>query len=283
MKDKKYFRVFLLFFAFLFFTSVFLSGCAEMEPDTIHQLKLQVKKLDKRTGKLTRAVTQSDAYLGQKIHNIQVNVANQGVKISGVNSKLRGIYGKYEEESHSLHMLQKRFKEYRLIVNRELVKLLNAVKIKSSLKKIKEPVPAEKIKEPVPAEKKVTQTSPGHADFNKGMDLYKNKDYAAAAAFFSKLISKYPQSEDAPDALFYKAMSNFNLKKYPVSILEFHKFSELYPKNTHTSVAIYLQGMGFLKLSDKSDASILFRQVISKYHNTRASKLSAKELKKLSK
>ncbi len=270
MKNKKYFKVFILLFAFLFFTSVFLSGCAEMEPDTIHHLKVQVKKLNKRTGKLS----QSNAYLEQKLHGIQVNIANQGVKISSINSKLRDIYGKYEEESHNIHMLQKRFRQYRLIVNKELIKLLKAVKIKPSLKKIKKVISTKK---------KIIKISPELKGFNKGMDLYKKKDYAKAVVAFSKSINKYPQSKDTPDALFYKAASNFNLKKYPVSILEFHKFSELYPKNPHASMAIYLQGLGFLKLSDKSDASILFRRVILKYHGTEAAKLSAKELKKLSK
>lgn len=267
MKNKKKFRIFILVFSFLFFSSAFLSGCAEMEPDTIHHLKVQVKKLDKRTGKLS----QSNAYLEQKLHGIQVNIANQGVKISSINSKLRDIYGKYEEESHNIHMLQKRFRQYRLIVNKELIKLLKHAKIKPPVKKI------------VPTKKKIIKISPKLEDFNKGMDLYKKKDYVNAVLAFSKFINKYPQSKDTADAVFYKAVSNFNLKKYPVSILEFHKFSEVYPKNSHVPMAIYLQGVGFLNLSDKSDASILFRQVISKYHGTEASKLSAEELKKLSK
>ncbi|MDA8053018.1 MAG: tetratricopeptide repeat protein [Deltaproteobacteria bacterium] len=267
MKNKKYFRIFLLLFVFLFFTAAFLSGCAEMEPDTIHNLKVQVKKLNKNTGKLS----QSNTYLEQKLHDIQVNIANQGVKIADINSKLRDIYGKYEVESHNLHMLQKRFRDYRLIVNKELITLLKHAQIKPSVEKI------------APPKKAAVSVSPKLMEFNKGMDLYKKKDYANAVLAFNKFINKYPQSKDTPDAVFYKAVSNFNLKKYPVSILEFHKFSEVYPKNSHVPMAIYLQGMGFLKLSDKSDASILFQQVVSKYPDAEASKLSAAELKKLSK
>ncbi|MCL4322547.1 MAG: tetratricopeptide repeat protein [Deltaproteobacteria bacterium] len=267
MKNKKYFRVFLLLFVFLFFTAAFLSGCAEMEPDTIHNLKVQVKKLNKKTDKLS----QSNAYLEQKIHEIQLHLANQGAHIAGLDSKIKDVYGKYEVESHNLHMLQKRFRQYRLIVNKELIKLLKHAQIKPPVKEI------------TPSKKAVVSVSPKLKGFNKGMDLYKKKDYANAVLAFNKFISKYPQSKDTPDAVFYKAVSNFNLKKYPVSILEFHKFSEVYPKSSHVPMAIYLQGMGFLKLSDKSDASILFQQVVSKYPDTEASKLSAAELKKLSK
>lgn len=266
-KNKKIFIVFVLLTALLFFSSAFLSGCAEMEPDTIHHLKVQVKKINKKTVKLS----QSNSYLEQKVHDMQINMANQGVKISDINSKIRDIYGKYEVESHNIHMLQKRFREYRLIVNKELIELLKNAKIKPP------------VKERAVSKNAVVITSPKINGFNKGMDLYKKKDYAGAVLAFNKFINKYPQSKDTPDALFYKAVSNFNLKKYPVSILEFHKFSGIYSKNTHVPMAIYLQGMGFLKLSDKSDASILFRQVISKYHGTGASKLSAEELKKLSK
>lgn len=83
--------------------------------------------------------------------------------------------------------------------------------------------------------------------------------------------------------MFYKASANFNLKKYPVSILEFHKFSQIYPKNPNVPMAIYLQGVGFLKVSDPSDASILFRQVISDYPRTKAAELSKQALNGLSK
>ena len=73
------------------------------------------------------------------------------------------------------------------------------------------------------------------------------------------------------------------MKNYPVSILEFHKFTRLYPKNKHVAMAIYLQGIGFSKLSDPSDAIILFKQVIAEYGSSKAAALAKSALEKLAK
>ncbi|MHB8904406.1 MAG: hypothetical protein ACYC40_04905, partial [Patescibacteria group bacterium] len=179
MNSKKFFKVFIFSSILLFFVSSILAGCAPMEPDSIHRLKVQVKKLNKKTAELS----QNDAYLGKKLHQMQLNMANNGVEISSLNAKIRDIYGRYEVESHNLDILQKRFREYRLMVNKELVKLLKLAKVqpvlpgKTSIKSV--------------AVKKENSMEGG---FKKALSLYNKKDFAAAAAAFRKFLNKYPQS-----------------------------------------------------------------------------------------
>ncbi len=266
-KNKKIFK--LIFFALpvLLFMPVLFSGCAPMEPDVIHHLKTQVKKLNKKTAELSK----SNKYLEAKLRQMQLNLANNGVKISSLDSKISDIYGRYEVESHELDILQKRFGEYRIMVNKELIRLLKLAKVQPAL-------PVKKSLRTSPAEKANSRES----SFKKAMEFYNNKNYAGAARAFGEFLDRHPQSRYAADAMFYRAEANFNLKKYPVSILEFHKFSQFYPKNSHVPTAIYLQGVGFLKVSDPSDASILFRQVIAKYPASEAAGLSKKALKRLS-
>ena len=266
--NKKIFKAFIFSSIILFFVSSMLAGCAPMEPDSIHRLKVQVKKLNKKTAELS----QNDAYLEKKLHQMQLNTANNGVEISSLNAKIRDIYGRYELESHNLNILQKRFREYRLMVNKELVKLLKLAKIEPVL-------PGKTSVKSVVVKKENSM----EYSFKKALSLYNKKDFNTAAAAFRKFLNKYPQSNFTADAMFYKAYANFNLKKYPVSILEFHKFSQIYPKNPNVPMAIYLQGVGFLKVSDPSDASILFRQVISDYPGTKAAGLSKQALNGLSK
>jgi len=270
--NKKFFKICIFTSVVLFFTASILAGCAPMEPDSIHRLKVQVKKLNKKTAELS----QNDAYLEKKLHQMQLNTANNGVEISSLNSKIRDIYGRYEVESHNLNILQKRFEEYRLMVNKELVKLLKLAKVQPVL-------PGKTGVNSAAIVKTVKKENSTEYAFKKALSLYNKKDFADAAAAFRKFLNKNPQSNFTADAMFYRASSNFNLKKYPVSILEFHKFSQIYPKNPHVPMAIYLQGVGFLKVSDPSDASILFRQVISGYPGTEAAGLSRQALKGLSK
>jgi tol-pal system protein YbgF len=268
MTNKNIFKTFIFTSIILLFISSILAGCAPMEPDSIHRLKVQVKKLNKKTAELSR----NNVYLEKKLHEMQLNLANNGVKISSMDAKISDIYGRYEVESHNLDLLQKRFREYRLMVNKELEKLLKLAKV--------QPVLPGKTGGRAPIAKKVNSMEYG---FKKAVSLYNKKDFADAAAAFGKFINKYPRSNYTADAMFYKASANFNLKKYPVSILEFHKFSQIYPKNSNVPMAIYLQGAGFLKVSDPSDASILFRQVVSKYPGTKAAELSKQALSRLSK
>ena len=266
--NKKFFKAFIFSSIILFFVSSILAGCAPMEPDSIHRLKVQVKKLNKQTAELSK----NDAYLEKKLHEMQLNTANNGVEISSLNAKIRDIYGRYEVESHELNILQKRFREYRLMVNKELVKLLKLAKA--------EPVLPGKTSVKSAVVKKENSMESG---FKNALSMYNKKDFASAVTAFRKFLDKYPQSNFTADAMFYKASANFNLKKYPVSILEFHEFSQIYPKNPNVPMAIYLQGVGFLKVSDPSDASILFRQVISEYPRTKAAELSKQALNGLSK
>ncbi|MHB8231472.1 MAG: tetratricopeptide repeat protein [bacterium] len=268
MTNKNIFKAFIFTSIILFFISSILAGCAPMEPDSIHILKAQVKKLNKKTAELSR----NNVYLEKKLHGMQLNLANNGVKISSLNAKIRDIYGRYEVESHNLGLLQKRFREYRLMVNKELEKLLTLAKV--------QPILPEKTSKKAVIVKKVNSMEYG---FKKAVSLYNKKNFADAVFAFGKFINKYPQSNYTADAMFYKASANFYLKKYPVSILELHKFSQIYPKNSNVPMAIYLQGAGFLKVSDPSDASILFRQVISRYPGTKAAELSKQALNGLSK
>ena len=264
VNNKKFFTAFIFIAAVSLIFSVALAGCAPVEPDVIHNLKAQVKKLNERTTELS----QSDTELENKLSQMQLNLANSGVQISDLEAKVSDINGKYEVESHNLGLLQKNFEAYRVMVNKELVRLL---KLPES-----GPVPAAGKQ---PAAPKISSQE---TVFKKAMLLYNNKNFAASASAFSGFLDKYPQSSYAAEAMFYKAEANFNLKKYPVSILEFHKFSQIYPKNANVPMAIYFQGIGFLKVSDPSDASILFRQVIAKYPDSEAARLSKKELGRLS-
>ena len=273
VKNKNKLKVFILFSISLIFVMSILAGCAPMEPTSFHRLKVQVRKLNKKTAELS----QNQKYAEKKLSQMQLNTANNGVAISSLSAKIRNIYGKYEVEHHKLNVLNKKFREYRLMVNKQLIKLLKLVKTGKAASSVSS-VKKQSIKSAL-----VKKESSMESGFNVAMSQFKKKKYNSALISLRNFLNKYPQSKYSADAMFYKAYANFKLKKYPVSILEFHKFSQLYPKSPDVPMSIYLQGMGFLKVSDPSDASILFRQAIAKYPGTKAAELSQKAINGLSK
>ena len=273
LKNKSKLKVFILISLFLIFVTSILAGCAPMEPTSFHRLKVQVRKLNKKTAELS----QNQQYTEKKLRQMQLNTANNGVAISSLNAKIRDIYGKYEVEHHNLDVLNKKFREYRIMVNKQLIKLLKLVKTGKAAPSVSS------IKKQSVRSSLVKKESSMEYGFNEAMSQFKKKKYNSALTSLRNFLNKYPQSKYSADAMFYKAYANFKLKKYPVSILEFHKFSQLYPKSPDVPMSIYLQGMGFMKVSDPSDASILFRQAIAKYPGTKAAELSQKAIKGLSK
>ncbi|MCL5673802.1 MAG: tetratricopeptide repeat protein [Deltaproteobacteria bacterium] len=282
--NYNYFKIISLLFVFIFAFSFLLSGCAEMEPDTIHHLKIQVRNLNKKVDSLSQNSTDSE----QAIHQVRLNVANQGSKIESIKSHMSALYGKYEIISHDMKLLKTEFRNYRILVNKELIKLLKKEKFKSSAiskQKISIRVPSKLITSKVKILPKISAkqlaVKKSLKEYNIAKSYYNKGIYQKSIILFKKYLKKYPQSKKAGNANYYIAVSNSKLKNYPISILEFHKFTRLYPKNKHVPMAIYLQGLGFSKLSDPSDAVILFKQVISDYGSSKAAALSKEALKKL--
>jgi TolA-binding protein len=286
----RYFKIASLLSLCIFTFSFLLSGCAQMEPDTIHHLKIQVRNLNKKVINLSQNSTDSE----QALHQTQVNVANQGAKITSIKSNLSSLYGKYEIISHDMKLLQTEFRNYRILVNKELIKLLKKEKFKSSAiskqkitSKITPEVPSKIIVGKVKLMPKISAKQLALRkelkEYGRARSYYNKGLYKKALVLFKKYLNKYPQSQKAGDANYYKSVSNFKLKNYPVSILEFHKFTRLYPRNKHVAMAIYLQGIGFSKLSDPSDAIILFKQVIADYSSSKAAALAKSALAKLAK
>ncbi len=257
-----------------------LSGCATMEPESIYNLKHQVRQLNKNTAELSK----TNVLLEKKLSELQVNLANQGIEMSSLESEISGLSGKYETESHKLKEFEIKFRQYRLIVNRQLIKILSNSHAmpQGGLSSPAQPSSAGPSQtgassSPVPPQNGVKEVT-ASGEFKGALDLFKKGKYPEAAAKLKEFLKKYPGSKYIPDASFYEGYSYFKNGEYPKSILELHKFTELYPKNPNVPMAVYLQGLGFLKISDPSDASILFRQVTSRYPGTRASKLSEGQL-----
>ncbi len=281
-----YFKIISLLSLCIFTLSFVLSGCAQMEPDTIHHIKIQVRNLNRKVANLSQNSTDSE----QALHQTQVNVANQGTKIASIKSNLSSLYGKYEIISHDMKLLQAEFRNYRILVNKELIKLLKKEKFKSSViskqkitPKITPKIAIVKVKPAPKISVKQLALRKELKEYGRAKSYYNKGSYKKALVLFKKYLNKYPQSQKAGDANYYKSVSNFKLKNYPVSILEFHKFTRLYPKNKHAAMAIYLQGIGFSKLSDPSDAIILFKQVIADYGSSKAAALAKSALEKLAK
>ena len=64
-------------------------------------------------------------------------------------------------------------------------------------------------------------------EFNKGVELYKNKEYNNAINIFSKYINQWgTQVLEGRDAIYYRGISFLNLSNFGNAILDFDKLIE---------------------------------------------------------
>jgi outer membrane protein assembly factor BamD len=81
------------------------------------------------------------------------------------------------------------------------------------------------------------------AVFNRGMALFNNKKYAAAADQFTRVKQEFPFAPQAIDAELKLAESYYLNQQYPEAITAFQEFQSLHPSNENIPLVIYRLGL----------------------------------------
>jgi tol-pal system protein YbgF len=82
---------------------------------------------------------------------------------------------------------------------------------------------------------------------------------------FEDLLKKYPSSSRANNAQFWLGETYYQEKWYEKAILEYQKVIDKYPKDNKVPAALLKQGFAFLSLGDKTNARLVFRELLNKY------------------
>lgn len=98
---------------------------------------------------------------------------------------------------------------------------------------------------------------------------------------FTDFLKWYGNTDLAPNAQFQIGSILFNTEKLDDAIKAFDLVLTQYPENSKTPEAIYMKGMTYLKLNDKSKAIIEFRTVSKRFPKSDAGKLAIEQLGEL--
>ncbi|MCF8054154.1 MAG: tol-pal system protein YbgF [Deltaproteobacteria bacterium] len=121
----------------------------------------------------------------------------------------------------------------------------------------------------------------GRKLYDKAYSLFKNRKFDRSRAEFTELLKRFPNSEYSADATFWMAESYFLEKQYEKAILEYESVIKDFPKSTRVASAMLKQGMSFLGMEDKPNATIIFRQTALLFPNTPQAKSAEQHLKSL--
>lgn len=104
-------------------------------------------------------------------------------------------------------------------------------------------------------------------EYNKAQQAFLNDDYQTALTLYDSYLQRYPNTEYAASAQFWKAESYRKLSKFEEAIGEFEKVRSGYPgpENTKAAVSMTRQADCHMALGQTQRAVDLWQQLIENY------------------
>ncbi len=122
-------------------------------------------------------------------------------------------------------------------------------------------------------ETKILPEVPASDTYDQGLARLQKKDAAGAAKKFADLEKQYPFSDWSRRGLIMTTFSQYQAADYDSAIASGKRFYQLYPNSPDAPYALYLQGMSYYQqipdVSRDQDAAAkaldLFQQIVAKY------------------
>lgn len=117
--------------------------------------------------------------------------------------------------------------------------------------------------------------------FERGKEMFDQKDYKGAAASFNEYLAAEPKGSNADAAQFYIAESLYLRQQYEEAILEYQKVVQGFPKSSQVPTSLLRQGISFQAIGDKGSAKLLYQKVIRDYPKSYAASVASGRLKNI--
>jgi tol-pal system protein YbgF len=108
-------------------------------------------------------------------------------------------------------------------------------------------------------------------------EAFDKGDFESAREGFQKLLTRYPDSENADNAQFWIGETYYREKWYEKAILEYQKVIEKYPEGNKVQASLLKQGFAFKNLGDKTNASLILKELVKKYPDSMEAEIARKK------
>jgi len=274
----------------ILFILVFIFGCVSQE-DMIHinnrltHLENQGMNVNTTHKQITTKFEAQESKINE-IHESLKILENKfreqyaGVKASSNNSRheIRQISGRLEEIEYHLKqklnsnkLSMKQIPEYTSQDKYNLKERIERIELYLGLE------PYVK-KEEATAHVQDTKVNEEEQLYLSAKKYFDSGDSETARIQFTNFLKKYSKSNNADNAQFWIAEIYYKDKWYEKAILEYQKVIEDYPDGDKVSAALLKQGMSFLLLDDKTNASLIFKELNKKFPNSNEANIARKKL-----
>jgi len=121
-----------------------------------------------------------------------------------------------------------------------------------------------------PSPVKAARESGPPAEYLKAFGLYSANKFPDAIEAFDSFLKNNPQSDYAPNAVYWIGECHYTLSDLPKAKEAFLKVSESYPKSSKTPDALLKLGYTLSALKEKEKATGIFERIITSYPSSPA-------------
>ncbi|NUM55376.1 MAG: tetratricopeptide repeat protein [Candidatus Hydrogenedentes bacterium] len=255
-----------------------------------------------------RIVQKLDTDLAARVDKLNQTAADLSAKVDASDQATRQLQSMMEENQAKLNALQKNLDRFSQAMYRQLglsPGTTGGVQVGPS--SIEPPtgetpttpaVPGEAAvpafpggtAAPVPAPMTAPAESPASdlsgnatADYKKAAESYMNDNFQEALTLYSQFLEKYPDSDLASLAQFWKASSYQKMGQWEQAVREYDTARQSYPMSKKTPLAMYNQAECYLRLGQQQRAIDLLKDVTTnpRYSTDATVEMARNKLKEL--
>jgi tol-pal system protein YbgF len=281
---------------------ILLLGCASQRDvivldERLTILERQNQELRQKIDSLQKLVNTEFARVGKSSQSTETSLrtkyAGMSADMDAVQQAVRGVSGRLDEVSHQL---QKKIENDDANAKNVQAKMddlsLRVGKLEQRSMEIERYLNLEGTESKAGAAKNSNSAAAGSAGrtgtktsaaelYTAAKRTYDKGQMGKARRQFEQFLKTYPKSKNADNAQFWIGESYYREKWYEKAILEYQTVIEKYPKGNKVAAAMLKQGMAFLKLGDKTNAGLVWKELEKRFPGSHEAKIAAEKLKKL--
>ncbi|MDH4083330.1 MAG: tol-pal system protein YbgF [Nitrospira sp.] len=114
--------------------------------------------------------------------------------------------------------------------------------------------------------------------YDRVMDEFKHRDYAAAMAGFQLFIELHGQSALAANAQYWIGECQYRTGRYREALTSFYDVVSNYPLSPKVAASTLKLGLTYAKLRDPEKARLMFDRVVDQYPDSSEAEIARKAL-----
>lgn len=278
---------------------LFLAGCASQKDVIILDERLMIlerqnQELQQKIDSLNKLVSTELERVGKSSQSTETNLrtkyAGLNADMAALQQDVRGLSGRLDEISHQL---QRKTGDYETGAKTAQARIdelsLRVAKLEQRSTEFERYLNLDASDSSTGAAENTSEgKSAGKAKADTAAELYAaaKKTYDSgqtekARRQFEHFLKTFPDSKNADNAQFWIGESYYREKWYEKAILEYQTVIEKYPKGNKVPAAMLKQGMAFLQIGDKSNASLVWKELTKKFSGSNEAKIASIKLKDL--